>query len=103
MTAMQDRSAGALPAGNGDREFALRFFVAQRKDASLADAFARAQIQIQEGGNPRRYNEFMGKEARSVKGLDRKKEVLREKILDFCEKSDLGNHVQVEAFEDDGL
>jgi hypothetical protein len=103
MTAMQDRSAGALPAGNGDREFALRFFVAQRKDASFADAFARAQIQIQEGGNPRRYNEFMGKEARSVKGLDRKKEVLREKILDFCEKSDLGNHVQVEAFEDDGL
>jgi hypothetical protein len=103
MTAMQDRSAGALPAGNGDREFALRFFIAQRQDASLADAFARAQIQIQEGGNPRRYNEFMGKEARSVKGLDRKKEVLRERILDFCEKSDLGNHVQVEAFEDDGL
>jgi hypothetical protein len=103
VAAIQDRGAAALPAGSGDREFALRFFVAQRKDASLADAFARAQIQIQEGGNQRRYNEFMGKEARCVKGLDRKKGVLREKILNFCEKSDLGDHVQVEAFEDDGL
>lgn len=103
MTAMQDRAAGATLAGNGDREFALRFFVAQRKDASLADAFARAQIQIQEGSNQRRYNEFMGKEVRSVKSLDRKKELLREKILAFCEKSDLGDHVHVEAIEDDGL
>jgi hypothetical protein len=103
MTAMQDRAAGGLPAGNGDREFALRFFVAQRKDASLADAFMRAQIQVQEGGNQRRYNEFMGKEARSIKNLDKKKGVLRERILAFCEKSDLGDHVYVEAIEDDGL
>jgi hypothetical protein len=105
MSAIKDRGAalGALPAGNGDREFALRFFVAQRGNASLADAFLRAQVQIQEGGNQRRYNEFMGKEALCVKGLDHKKEVLRERILDFCSKSDLGDHVQVEAFEDDGI
>lgn len=103
MTAIQDRAAGALPAGTGDREFALSFFVAQLKDTSLADAFARAQIQIQEGGNQRRYNEFMGKEARTIKNLDRKKEVLRAKILSFCDKSDLGDHVHIEAIEDDGL
>lgn len=105
MSAMQDRgvSTGALPANTGEREFALRFFIAQRTDASLADAFVRAQIQIQEGGNQRRYNEFMGKEARCVKGLDGKKEALREEILGFCRKSDLGDHVQVEAFEDDGI
>jgi hypothetical protein len=104
VTAIQDRGAnGTLPTGDGDRDFALRFFVAQRRDAALADAFVRAQIQVQEGGNQRRYNEFMGKEARSVKNLDRKKEVLREEILDFCRKFDLGDHVQVEAFEDDGI
>ena len=105
MSAVQDRgaSSGALPTGKGEREFALRFYIAQRTDASLADAFVRAQTQIQEGGNQRRYNEFMGKEARRVKGLDGKREALREAILCFCRKSDLGDHVQVDAFEDDGI
>lgn len=104
MSAIQDRgvATGVLPADNGEREFALRFYIAQRKNPSLADAFIRAQIQIQEGGNQRRYNEFMGKDARCIKGLCAKKEALREEILCFCRKSDLGDHVQVEAFEDDG-
>lgn len=105
LSAIQDRNVAnvVLPADKGEREFALRFYVAQRTDASLADAFVRAQIQMQEEGNQRRYNEFMGKEARHVEGLDRMKEALRVEILSFCEKSDLGNHVQVEAFEDDGI
>jgi len=103
VTAMQDRAADILPAGNGDRAFALQFFVAQRKDASLADVFARAQIEVQERGSQRRYNEFMGKEARSIKNLNRRKEALRERILEFCGKSDLGDHVHVEAIEDDGI
>jgi hypothetical protein len=104
VSAVQDRGAAStmLPTGKGEREFALRFYIAQRKDALLADAFVRAQTQIQEAGNQRRYNEFMGKEARRVKGLDRKREALREAILSFCRKSDLGDHVQVDAFEDDG-
>jgi hypothetical protein len=65
MTAMQDRGVAnaVLPANKGEREFALRFYVAQRTNASLADAFIRAQIQIQEEGKQRRYNDFMGKEA----------------------------------------
>lgn len=104
ISAVQDRGgANVLPADKGEREFALRFYVAQRTNASLADAFIRAQIQIHEGGNQRRYNEFMGKEARYIEGMDGKKEALRTEILAFCEKSDLGDHVQVEAFEDDGI
>lgn len=105
LSAIQDRNVAdaVLPNGKGEREFALQFYVAQRASASLADAFIRAQIQVQEEGNQRRYNEFMGKEARSVAGLDGKKEALRAEILAFCEKLDLGNHVQVEAFEDDRI
>jgi hypothetical protein len=105
LSAIQDRNVAdaVLPNGKGEREFALQFFVAQRANASLADAFVRAQIQVQEEGNQRRYHEFMGKEARAVAGLDGKKAELRAEVLAFCEKSDLGNHVQVEAFEDDGI
>jgi hypothetical protein len=62
-----------------------------------------AQIQVQEEDNQRRYHEFMSKEARPVAGLGGKKAELRAEVLAFCEKSDLGNHVQVEAFEDDGI
>ena len=102
ISAINDSGArmGALPTEKGEREFALRFFLAQRRDAALSDAFVRAQIQIQERGNQRRYNEFMGKEARPIKDLSSKKEALREGLLAFCERSDLGNHVQVDAFED---
>jgi hypothetical protein len=105
VSAIRDRGVTgvALPADKGEREFALRFYVAQRANPALADAFIRAQIQIQEGGNQRRYNEFTGKEARLINGLDSKKEELREEILGFSRKSDLGDHVQVEAFEDDGI
>ena len=103
-TAMQDRhvSSNGLPANNGDKEFALRFYIAQRSDASLADVFVRAQIQVQETGDQRRYNEFLGKEARGIRNLNVKKEKLREEILCHCREADLGEHVQVEAFEDEG-
>jgi hypothetical protein len=105
MAAIQDRRITdvALPLDKGDREFALRFYVAQRANASLADALVRAQTQAQEGGNQRRYNEFMAKEARSIDGMNRKMEALREEILSFCKKSDLGDHVHVETFEEDGI
>jgi hypothetical protein len=105
LSAIQDQNVAniVLPAGVGEKEFALRLFIAQRTNASLADAFTRAQIQIQEEGNQRRYNEFMGKDARQVQGLVRKKDALRAEVLAFCEKSDLGTHAQVEAFYDDGI
>ncbi|HTU34518.1 MAG TPA: hypothetical protein VMF66_12015 [Candidatus Acidoferrum sp.] len=103
-TAMQDRhvSANGLPANKGEKEFALRFYIAQRNNASLADVFVRAQIQVQETGDQRRYNEFLGKEARCIRNLNAKKEKLREEILRHCREADLGEHVQVEAFEDEG-
>src|ERR1043165_6696017 len=69
LTAIRDRSVAsdALPAGGGEREFALRFYIAQRANRSLADVFVRAQIQVQEQGNQRRYSEFVGKEAKYIK------------------------------------
>lgn len=102
--AMQDRrvSTSGLPSNKGEKEFALRFYIAQRSDVSLADVFVRAQIQVQETGDQRRYNEFLGKEARCIRNLSAKKEKLREEILRYCREADLGEHVQVEAFEDEG-
>lgn len=94
-----DRVAGE----SGEREFALRFLLAQRSDASLADVFARAQIQMQEAGDHRRYNEFLGKEAKAITNLVARKEALREAVLSYCQQCDLGDHVQVEAFDDDGV
>lgn len=102
--AMQDRhvSMNGLPVNKGEKEFALRFFIAQLTDASLADVFVRAQIQVQETGDQRRYNEFLGKEARCIRNLNAKKGNLQEEILSHCREADLGEYVQVEAFEDEG-
>ena len=105
VSAMNDRriSLNTLPQGTGEREFSLRFYLAQRRDASLVDVFARAQIQIQESGDQRRYNDFIGKGARSVTSLPEKVEKLRAEVFQYCQKSDLGEHVHVQAFEDDGV
>src|SRR5206468_10568406 len=90
VSAMNDRRVplDALPADKGEREFALLFYLAQRRNASLADVFARAQTQVQEGSDHRRYNEFMGKEARDITNLDARKEDLRVEILRHCRESD---------------
>jgi hypothetical protein len=103
VSAMNDRSMplDTLPQNTGEREFSLRFYLAQRKDVSLVDVFARAQIQMQEAGDQRRYNDFVGKDARSVTSLPAKVEKLREEVLRHCQKSDLGEHVHVRAFEED--
>ena len=104
VTAMSDRRVplDTLPQNTGEREFALRLFIAQQNNASLADVFARAQMQLQEGGDQRRYNEFMGREPRSVVNLSAKAQMLKELVLQYCRDSDLGEHVEVRAFEDDG-
>jgi len=104
VSAMNDRRVplDTLPVEIGEREFALRLFLAQRGNASLADVFARAQTHIQEGGDHRRYNEFLGREAKPVTKLKAKKDALGAEVLRHCRDSDLGEHVQVEAFEDDG-
>lgn len=105
ITAMKDRHIplNTIAQNSGEKEFSLRFYLAQRKDAALVDVFARAQIQIQEGGDQKRYNDFLGKDARSFTGLSSKQDALREHILEHCKKFDLGEHVYVQAFEDDGV
>ena len=103
--AMKDRRIplDTIAPNAGEKEFSLKFFLAQRKNAALVDVFTRAQIQMQEGGDQRRYNDFLGKEARNITGLPAKVDELRELVLEHCKKSDLGEHVQVQAFEDDGV
>jgi hypothetical protein len=105
VAAMKDRHIplDTISQNSGEKEFSLRFYLAQRKDAALVDVFARAQIQIQEGGDQKRYNDFLGKDARSFTNLSAKKDALRENVLEHCKKSDLGEHVHVQAFEDDGV
>jgi len=51
VSAMNDRRVplDALPADKGEREFALLFYLAQRRNASLADVFARAQTMSRRG------------------------------------------------------
>jgi hypothetical protein len=105
VTAMNDRHIPLIriAENSGEKEFSLRFYLAQRKDAALVDVFARAQIQIQEGGDQKRYNDFLGKEPKNFTHLSDKKEALRAQVLEHCKKSDLGEHVHVQAFEDDGV
>ena len=91
-----------LPDGASERELAMQLYLAQRKNASLADVFARVQTQVQESGDRRRYNEFVAKEPRAVSNLKRRREMLRAAVLRHCQDCDLGDHVQVEVFEDDG-
>jgi hypothetical protein len=105
VAAMNDRHIplDTISQSSGEKEFSLRFYLAQRKDAALVDVFVRAQIQIQEGGDQKRYNDFLGKDARSFTNLSAKKDGLREHVLEHCKKSDLGEHVHVQAFDDDGV
>lgn len=102
-TAMNDQHVPLhrLPSAGGARELALRLFLVQRDDAILADVFARAQIQTQEGSDHRRYNEYCAREARPVSGLKEKATALRAETLKYCAEQNLGDHVQVVAFEDD--
>ncbi len=75
ITAMNDRHIplNTIAENSGEKEFSLRFYLAQRKNAALVDVFARAQIQIQEGGDQKRYSDFLGKEPRSFTHLSDKK------------------------------
>jgi len=92
--------SGTLPQGIGERELALRLFLAQRSDGALAEVFSRAQVQIQEG-NHRRFNDFIGKKPKYIRDLSSKRQALERAILEHCQQEDLGNHVQVRVFDDD--
>jgi hypothetical protein len=91
---------GTLPQDIGERELAVRLFLAQRSDGSLAEVFARAQIQIQEG-NHRRFNDFIGEKPKGIRDVAGKRQALETAILEHCRANDLGDHVQVRVFEDD--
>lgn len=102
--ALQDQHlpAGALPQGASARELALRLFLAQRHDAGLAGVFARAQSAAQLHGEVRQYHEFLGRDARRVSNLGDRRVALEAATRKYAEKHDLGDHVHVRAFEDDG-
>jgi hypothetical protein len=91
----------ALAQGGGERELALRLFLGQRKDGPLAEVFSRAQLQIQEGEH-RRFNDFVGKKAATVRDVPAKGKALEAAVREFCKQSDLGDHVHVRVFDDDG-
>jgi hypothetical protein len=100
MLADRQVPSGTLPQGLGERELALRLFLAQRNDGALAEVFSRAQVQLQEG-NHRRFNDFIGKKPKAIRDLSSKLEVLQRAILDHCLNEDMGDHVQLRAFNDD--
>jgi hypothetical protein len=100
---MQERRVElqSLPKGVSERELAIRLYLGQRNNASLADVFARAHIQVQESGEQRRYHEFLAIARRPVTNVQSKGEHLRAAVLRHCQESDLGDHVHVSVVEDD--
>lgn len=91
-----------LPPNLGEREFALRLFIAQRGNGALAEVFSRAQVQNQEG-TFRRFNDFSGKQPGALHKLRDRQKALEKEILDHCRAQDLGEHVHVRLFdEEDG-
>jgi hypothetical protein len=105
VTAMTDRRVRpeTFPPDIGDRELAVLLFLEQRENAVLSEVFARAQAQIQDGAEHRRYNEFMGREAKALSRLKARGEKLLDAVKVYCRDNDLGDHVSVRAFEDNGV
>jgi hypothetical protein len=104
ISALQDQRvpSNALPQGASARELALRLFLAQRHDAGLANVFARAQSAAHVHGDPRHYHEFLGRDARRVTSLEDRRAALEAATREYAQGQDLGDHVHVRAFEDDG-
>lgn len=102
--ALADQDTQLDAKGSGPRELALQLFLCQReaKDAALKDAFVRAQIRIQVTGKKARYDEFLGVEARQVNDLKARVDDLRNSMVVYCKDNDLGDHVDVVAFNDEG-
>lgn len=91
-----------LPSDCGDREFAARLFVLQLSESDVSDAFVRAQIRIHAAGQHATINEFRGIEAKPIASAKTARRSLENLVLSHCAENDLGDHVQVDAFEDDG-
>ena len=104
LEAMRDRHVEEfrIPDGCGEREFAVRLFILQRSEPSVADAFVRAQIKVQTTGEHKAVNEFWGAESRVVTSVESSRARLRDLMHAYCKEHDLGEHIEVEALEDDG-
>lgn len=92
-----------LPTGVGARELAAQLFLAQLGDASLERVFARAQMQVQERRAPQRYHEFLSTKPGRADAWSSAMQALESDLLAYCTERDLGDHVQVRSFEDDGV
>jgi len=84
--AMKDRRVPpeALQLDVGERELPLILFLAQKRNAALAEVFIRAQAQIQDGTDRRRYHEFIGKEAKPVSHLEGSRDTLLDETKRYC-------------------
>lgn len=104
VSAMQDQhvATDVLPEGAGARELALRLFLVQRNDPSLASVLIRAQTAAQIRSQARRYHEFLGSDARVVSGLEACRAALETAVRQYASEQDLGDHVDVRCFEQDG-
>lgn len=104
MGALQDQrlSPNVLAPGGSARELALQLYLAQRTDAAMANVFSRAQSAAQERGEARHFHEFLGREARRISGLDQRRVALESATRQYASEQDLGDHVHVRAFDDDG-
>lgn len=104
LQAMRDRHVDEahLPEGCGERELAVRLFIRSKKDPSVADAVLRAQIKVQATAEHKAVHEFWGADARVVQDVNHSKTRLTKLMRAHCKEQDLGEHVQVEAFEDNG-
>lgn len=91
---------GLLPDGLGEREFALRFFLAQRENGILAEVFSKAQVRIQDR-NHTRFNDYIGNKAKRIHDPKAKHGALEQVIREYCRQADLGEYVQVRLFDDD--
>lgn len=101
LAAAPQGGGASIPPDVGEREFAVRLFLGQRTDGRLADVFARAQAEVDDQGGRRRYSEYIAREPRRIRELEARSLRLRDAMAQYCKANDLGEHVQVRAFEDD--
>lgn len=91
-----------LPVDCGEREFAVRLFALQKSDPAVEAAIVHARIKVLATVEQRSVHEFRGTVAGQVIRVGDAKAQLKERMLAHCKENDLGTHVQVDVFEDDG-
>jgi hypothetical protein len=85
----------------GPREFAVRVYVEQKKDAEMAEAILRAHASVFEHAGRRVVHEFAGHAARSVGELERKERLLRDGVSRWCDENGMSPYARVKGYADD--